>query len=172
MTFGVGQLAVVVDASVAVPFLQDDPTWTPRFIAWVERGDMLLAPSMFRLEVANALLRSARLSRDDVLLRLPKLEAVGIAIADRGWAGVERAVELADRHGLSVYDASYLELAIDVDGELATEDRNLRRAALAEGVPLADQHELRAAAEAARWEASIGDGEFQEELRQIDADLR
>ncbi len=41
----------------------------------------------------------------------------------------------ADRHRLSVYDATYLWLAIDVDGELATFDRDLARAAAAEGVP-------------------------------------
>ena len=44
---------------------------------------------------------------------------------------------LAERHRLSVYDATYLWLAIDVDGELATFDRALATAAEAEGVPLA-----------------------------------
>lgn len=44
---------------------------------------------------------------------------------------------LAERHRLSVDDASYLWLAIDVDGELATLDRDLARAAVAEGVALA-----------------------------------
>ena len=39
--------------------------------------------------------------------------------------------------GLSVYDATYLWLAIDIDGELATYDADLARAAEAEGVPLA-----------------------------------
>ena len=47
------------------------------------------------------------------------------------------ALLLAERHHLSVYDATYLSLAIDVDGELATFDRDLARAARAEGVPLA-----------------------------------
>ena len=47
------------------------------------------------------------------------------------------ALALAERHRLSVYDATYLWLAIDVDGELATFDRDLARAAAAEGVPLA-----------------------------------
>jgi predicted nucleic acid-binding protein len=37
---------------------------------------------------------------------------------------------------LTVYDAAYLDLAIDVDGELATLDRALRAAAEAEGVPI------------------------------------
>jgi predicted nucleic acid-binding protein len=38
---------------------------------------------------------------------------------------------------LTVYDATYLWLAVDVDGELATFDRALVRAAQAEGVGLA-----------------------------------
>jgi predicted nucleic acid-binding protein len=33
-----------------------------------------------------------------------------------------------------VYDALYLQLAVDVDGELATLDRDLARAARAEGI--------------------------------------
>lgn len=66
-----------------------------------------------------------------------QLEAVGLETADRGAAGVRMAMSLAERHRLSVYDATYLWLAIDVDGELATRDRALAEAAAAEGVPLA-----------------------------------
>lgn len=160
MTFMVGQSAVVIDASVALPLLKDDPAWSARMQAWLEQGDVLLVPQIFRHEVANALLRSARLARDDVLIRMSKLAGLGLEVADRGWPGVERSIELADRHGLSVYDASYLELAIDVDGELATNDGVLRRAAAAEGVPLADEHELREAAEAERWAAAATDPDF------------
>jgi hypothetical protein len=47
---------------------------------------------------------------------------------------VADALDLADRHRLTVYDALYLELAADVDAELATLDRDLTRAARAEGV--------------------------------------
>ena len=52
-------------------------------------------------------------------------------------AGVEDALGLAAEHSLSVYDAMYLALALDVDGELATIDGKLARAAVAAGVPLA-----------------------------------
>jgi predicted nucleic acid-binding protein len=138
VTFQVGQAAVVVDASTAIKILQDHGAWGNRAEAWIRGGDFLLVPPIFRHEVANALLRSARLSRDDVLIRLPKLEALGLEVADRGFSGLERSIELADRHGLTVYDAAYLELAIDVDAELATDDRDLRRAAQAEGIVLAE----------------------------------
>lgn len=133
MTFVAGQPAVVLDASVAVALLIDQPPWSDRFTEWLE-DTMLIVPPHFPPEVANALLRSVRVARDDVLIRIPKLQALGIEVADRGWPGIERAVELADRHGLTVDDAAYLDLALDVDAELATLDGKLRTAAEAEGI--------------------------------------
>ena len=49
------------------------------------------------------------------------------------WGGTMR---LAARHGLTVYDAAYLELALRRGLALATLDRELRAAAQTEGVVL------------------------------------
>jgi predicted nucleic acid-binding protein len=43
---------------------------------------------------------------------------------------------LCRKHGLTAYDAAYLEVAIRGAYALATVDDDLRRAAIAEGVPL------------------------------------
>jgi len=43
---------------------------------------------------------------------------------------------IARRHGLSAYDALYLALALELGAILATNDRQLVRAALAEGIEL------------------------------------
>jgi predicted nucleic acid-binding protein len=51
-----------------------------------------------------------------------------------GLAGVADRLHLAGRHRLTVCDASYLQLAADVEAELATLDRGLARATRAEGV--------------------------------------
>jgi predicted nucleic acid-binding protein len=59
-----------------------------------------------------------------------------VDVADRGIAGLVDATDLAARHGLSVYDAAYLALAIDADGELAIGDRSLARAARSEQIPV------------------------------------
>jgi predicted nucleic acid-binding protein len=48
----------------------------------------------------------------------------------------DRTLELADRHNLTVYDATYLELAMRLSLPLATLDEDLRKAAQREGVPL------------------------------------
>ena len=50
------------------------------------------------------------------------------AIVGTGHAG------LGEAHGLTAYDAMYLDLAIRLGADLATLDAALRRAALAEGI--------------------------------------
>lgn len=137
MTLSPGLPAVVVDASAAMAFLAGDEVWLERWTAWTEAEAMVLVPPHFPVEVANALLRSARLPAIDASARLARLYATGIDVADRGLPGLVGAIELADQHGLSVYDALYLDLVLDIEGELATLDRDLARAAAAEGVPLA-----------------------------------
>lgn len=52
----------------------------------------------------------------------------------RGVSYIRRLFEVAHTYGLSSYDASYLELAIRVDGGLATLDKELIAAADACGV--------------------------------------
>jgi predicted nucleic acid-binding protein len=88
-------------------------------------------------EVGNILLKRKRMTPAQGAVLMGGLQRVGLEIADRGLPGVCFALELAARHGLSVYDATYLYLAIDIDGELATLDGDLAKAAVAEGVALA-----------------------------------
>jgi predicted nucleic acid-binding protein len=125
---------VVVDASAMVHVVGAEPRWTERMTGWQEDGTLLVGPSHLRAEIANALLRGVRLDPLDVLARLQQLFLAGVDIIDRGFIGLVDDVELAARYGLTVYDASYLALAIDLDGELATNDRALARAAESEGV--------------------------------------
>jgi len=138
VTFSIPPAPVVIDASVVVDLAIGERVETPDAVrAWIVEGRMLLAPATAWTEIGHAILR--RLDGDAVRAtrRLEQVEATGLETADRGPAGVRSAMLLAARHRLSVYDATYLWLAIDVDGELATHDRDLARAALAEGVPLA-----------------------------------
>ena len=95
---------------------------------------MVFAPALFGPEMANALLLGVRLEPLGVIGRLHQLFEAGVELVDRGLDGLFDPVELAARHGLTVYDAAYLQLVLDVDGELATCDRALARAARAEGV--------------------------------------
>lgn len=137
MTLTQGQRAVVVDASVAIPFLQGNADWRERWATWIDSGDLVLVPPHFPMEVANGLLRGTTIkSTHHVVALVRELYAAGFEVADRGLRGIEGAIRLAAEHDLTVYDAAYLDLAIDVDGELATDDRRLLVAAKAEGVPI------------------------------------
>lgn len=138
MTFVVEPAPVVVDASVVVALVrEEEPAIERAWLGWFEEGRQVFAPPLIWSEVANALLRGRRLPATVVASLLEELEASGLEVADRGPVGVRASLDLADRHGLTVYDASYLWLAIDLDAELATTDRALVRAARAEEVGLA-----------------------------------
>ena len=136
MSWSIAQRAIVADASVAVPLLLGHPDWLRAWRSWTEADALVLVPPHFGHEVANALLRSARVGAAATMSALEDLARLRYDIADRGFSGLQASVRLAGEHGLSVYDAAYLELAIDVDGELATLDTDLRAAAVKESVPL------------------------------------
>jgi predicted nucleic acid-binding protein len=138
VTFTAPPPPVVVDASFAVDGLTGDELANAAWARWAVEGRMILGPAIVWPEVGNAL-KSLRVAAEQIASHLETLEAVGLETADRGPRGVAFAVALAERHRLSVYDATYLWLAIDIDGELATRDKALARAAVAEGVPLALQ---------------------------------
>lgn len=104
--------------------------------------DPAVVPSLWALEIANALVVAERRGR------LSRAEAaqVGGVLADLPitWqeTSIEQALgsvlELGGAHGLSAYDAAYLELPMRDGLPLATEDKALRAAAERVGVPLLD----------------------------------
>jgi predicted nucleic acid-binding protein len=126
--------AVVVDATAAVDFVIGREPWADRWEEWARSMTLRLAPVHFRAEVANALLRSTRLESGQIPLRLARIAQSGVDTTDRGWHGLIEAIELATRHHLSVYDALYLQLAMDIEAPLATRDGQLASAARAEGI--------------------------------------
>lgn len=134
MELGAPIPAVVLDASYIVEALEGDPRYRESWATMAESGTMQFVPAHFWPEVANALLRSLGISAAEVMRRLERLATSGIEVADRGLPGLTEAVELAQRHRLSVYDAVYLQLALDIDATLASLDADLVRAAHREGL--------------------------------------
>jgi predicted nucleic acid-binding protein len=132
-------VSLVLDCSVTLSwYFEDEQTPVSRAILQrvVERDAVV--PPLWRYEVANGLqtaVRRRRVSadfRDETLADLADLDIVPDADSDgQVWAAT---VRLAERHGLSVYDAAYLELAQRRRLELATFDGTLARAARAENV--------------------------------------
>ena len=117
---------------------EGDETSDALLDAIVESG--AAAPALWPLEVADILLVKerrgtltfkTRTAAYRVLRDLP-VEIDGQTVA-RAWSDT---FSIAIRHGLTVYDASYLELAIRLGLPLASHDRSLRNAAASCGVPV------------------------------------
>lgn len=129
---------LVVDASVAAAwFLPDEDSDVADAVMDALLRKTACAPDLLRHEVRSVLLmgeRRNRISNDLVLASLIRLRHLPIVIADSGEDAL--VVGLARKHQLSAYDAAYLALAITEGIPLATLDKKLRQAAVAEAVPL------------------------------------
>jgi len=128
----------VLDASVAMAWMLPAEVDRDRAAAVMERVVLAgaIVPPLWHIEVGNALIvneRRGRLTPQQVPILLRHLAALPVSIdADMAaWVWTD-AVGLARTHGLSLYDATYLELARRTRLPLATFDQRLARAAAAE----------------------------------------
>ena len=129
---------LVVDASVVIAWLFDDEEEprSDRVLKRLEEAGAFV-PQLWHLETRNSLLtaeRRGRLSASEVNERLDALKVLPIQTDEE--PDLQVAFDLARMHGLSFYDAIYVELARRLSAELATLDAALGRAAAAEGIPL------------------------------------
>jgi predicted nucleic acid-binding protein len=101
-----------------------------------------VAPALWPIEVGNVLLvamRRGRIVREDWVRIREDLSALPIDIDPDSYERVldtvlDTVLPIADEHGLSVYDAMYLELALRRGLPLATLDRKLVEAANTAGI--------------------------------------
>lgn len=132
----------VVDASIALAWLlPDEEADKAETVMILAKLDGAIAPALFPLEVANALRSNMRRGRLDATYRDAALDQLDKASVARDLEAYDpvvlrETVRLSDKHGLTVYEAAYLELALRYDAPLGTLDDDLRRAADAENVAL------------------------------------
>ncbi len=128
----------VLDASVTVAWLLGDET-APAAESALKRleDDEALVPHLWHLELRNGLLVAARRGRFIPAGPAERLSALhDLPIRTDTEPDLDIAFALAERYGLSFYDAVYLELAKRRAAPLATLDRALARAAVSEGLSL------------------------------------
>ena len=134
-------MSLVLDCSTTIAWVYgDETTESVRAVFEAVGSAGAWAPALWRLEVANVLEMGVRRSRHDAAFRdatLADLALLPIRLDpetdQHAWGATAR---LAAGHGLTLYDAAYLELARRRGLPLATLDKALRAAATAEGVPL------------------------------------
>jgi predicted nucleic acid-binding protein len=132
-------LSLVLDSSMCLAWCLEDER-SPRVLAIIDTviEEGAIVPLLSRYEIGNGLPMAQRRQRLDAARRtdiLATLDAFGIAEDHEPEGDPWKATgRLAELYGLTVYDASYLELAQRRRLPLATLDAALQRAAEAAGV--------------------------------------
>jgi predicted nucleic acid-binding protein len=132
----------VLDASMALSWLLADEA-NPSSLAVQKalvNADEVFVPAHWHLEVANSIWMAERRKR---------LNAAGVAEAaslcsqlpvsidpESARRATVETLEISRQHGISVYDAAYLELAMRRGATLASLDEPLRKVAKKSGVPI------------------------------------
>lgn len=133
---------LVLDASLTVAWgFEDEPGSLAHGVLDRLEGESAAVPPIWPFEVANGVLvgeRRQHWSPADVAGFFALLTTLPIEIEAGGGSAPALApvLALAREHRLSVYDASYLELALRRGLPLATLDRRLQDAATRLGVSL------------------------------------
>jgi predicted nucleic acid-binding protein len=131
-------MAVVPDVSAILGQALDDEdaTFAEAVIAAIARAEAVV-PSLFWYEIRNVLVMAERRKRIPLARTTAFLSDLALLPFTVDNLPREASVlDLARRRSLTVYDATYLELAQRIDAPLATLDQALIAAARKEGIPL------------------------------------
>jgi predicted nucleic acid-binding protein len=132
----------VVDASAALGWCFEDEAnaWTDGLLERLRQGDRIVVPAHWPTETLNGLLvasRRKRIKADQPALFWDELARLALETEPALTASQAKTVlTLGEKHGLTAYDAAYLELAGRRQLPLGTLDADLRKAAQVEGVGL------------------------------------
>lgn len=127
--------AYVVDTSVYVRWFIDQVGFEharevrDAFLA----GDLeLISPDLARIEMANVLRkrgwRDGHLTREEFLVAVRALDDLGVELVVQDADGIERAAHASVDHMISVYDATFVDLALHCGLPLLTGDARSSRA--------------------------------------------
>lgn len=127
-------MTFVVDASFAAAWcFEDEATEATRAFLDIAGDGGVYVPQIWKFEMANLLRMAERRQRleesetDAHLKNLAELVVLEDSIdAEKCW---KQVMTIAREHLLTVYDASYIELALRIDVPLATRDKAMIAAA-------------------------------------------
>jgi len=121
---------VVLDSSYALAMLMDDesgPASAEEVLA-----AHLVAPSLWNLEMANAMMsnvRRGRLREEDVRRVFGVLQGLDVEVVAAPEVPADHWYDFSAAHGLTPHDAQYLDLALQQRCAIATRDQAVADAA-------------------------------------------
>lgn len=130
----------VLDNSVVVAWVMDEHSAYADAVGGTLTAGRAVVPSVWPLEFSNVMLvaeRRGRLTEAEVTLIRDHVLGLPIeVVGDHAPRVMTEVLAVARQHDLSVYDASYLDLAMREGLALASLDKRLVEAARQCGVPL------------------------------------
>jgi predicted nucleic acid-binding protein len=131
----------VIDSSVGFAWAHPDQatTATEQLLDEVANGVLVVVPVLWFVEMANGLLvlqRCKRITSAERRVALQILSDLPLVIDEEsGRTAFQKTSGLAEKHGRTVYDATYLEVAVRRKLSFATRDSALQTAAKRCGLP-------------------------------------
>lgn len=136
-------MPLVLDASVTMSWcFADESTPYTRRVLTLLLDTYAEVPALWTFEVANVLAVNERRKRMGIAVSqefLRTLAGLDIRVEQAPPVDANVLLSFTRRHGLTAYDAAYLELAVRKNLSLATFDKDLIRAATQEGVTVLSQ---------------------------------
>ena len=121
---------VVVDASVVVKwFVEEEGSDKSLKLRdrYIEGEIRIIAPELMIFETLNALYYKRLFSEEELKQISEALEAYSFTLYPLRGNYASRAVEVAFKNGITIYDASYIALAIIRNTQMYTADEKLMR---------------------------------------------
>lgn len=134
-------MTIVIDASITIAALSPDERTddTERYLSTIAENDAVV-PAIWALEVMHVFRRKVTqglVSAEIATEALAAAQLLNVRVSSTSASAAFTDIgRLARIHGLSPYDAAYLDCALKLDHPLATLDRRMRTAAAIEGIPV------------------------------------
>lgn len=132
-------VALVLDNSVIIGwFIPSQATAYTRRCKERAKREAVFVPALWEIEFSNVLLwlmKRKIITRHQALAGFHHAARLPLTV-DREPVSLKMLFDLGDRHGISAYDAAYLELATRNGSPLGTRDERLARAARSTGILL------------------------------------
>jgi predicted nucleic acid-binding protein len=129
---------IVLDASITVSWLLDEPSALD--LESVLRTERIIVPSHWTVEVGHAILKALRRNtiRQEQLIGIASdLDGLSISVQPPiDVAAIVPLLNFAWEHGLTMYDAAYVQLARNRTAKLATLDKAMGQTAAKLGIEM------------------------------------
>lgn len=130
---------IVVDASAAVSWLLSEKT-ASNSLGEIFVTRQIIVPAHWTVEIGHAILKALRrkaVMKQHLIEIGANLELLDIRVEPpMKMSSITPMISFARQHGLTMYDAAYVQLALAQSAELATFDSAMRNAASQLGVAL------------------------------------